>query len=230
MSTSTGKRYRTINGTSVRDRIYEAIIANITAIANGWNSAPVTPPRKNTGVNTTQIASVETNAGTAISSAPSRMACINDLPIARLRWMLSIVTVASSTSMPTASAKPPSVITLMLCPSAARHMIDTRMDNGMDVATTNVLRQLPRKSRIIAAVRSAAMIASRSTPRSDARTYSDSSSIRLSETPSGSAAFTAGSAALMRATTSRVEALPFLRTLWYTPRCPFSRTRLVCTA
>ena len=37
----------------------------------------------------------------------------------------------------------------------------------------SVLRQLPRKSRIISAVRQAAMTASRSTPSIDARTNTD---------------------------------------------------------
>ena len=43
----------------------------------------------------------------------------------------------------------------------------------MDTAMMSVLRQLPRKSRIIAAVRHAAMTASRMTPLTAARTKID---------------------------------------------------------
>jgi hypothetical protein len=70
------------------------------------------------GTNTMQMASVETSAGVAICAAPSRMACSISLPDSRLRLMFSISTVASSTRMPTASARPPRVMMLMVSPSA----------------------------------------------------------------------------------------------------------------
>ena len=64
--------------------------------------------------------SVETNAGTAICAAPSRIACAISLPCAMLRLMFSISTVASSTRMPTARANPPSVMMLIVSPRAER--------------------------------------------------------------------------------------------------------------
>ena len=78
--------------------------------------------------------------------------------------MFSIVTVASSTRMPTASARPPSVMMLMVWPRKLSAMIDVRIDSGMETAMMMVLRQLPRKTRIISAVRQAAITASRTTP------------------------------------------------------------------
>ena len=81
-----------------------------------------------------------------------------------LRCTFSISTVASSTRIPTASARPPSVITLMVSPSSPRTMIDVRIESGIDRQTISVLRQLPRNSRIIIAVSSAAIVASRTTP------------------------------------------------------------------
>ena len=80
------------------------------------------------GTNTMQMHNVETNAGTAISCAPSRMACFISLPMARLRSMFSIVTVASSTRMPTARASPPSVMMLMVSPSALNKITETKME------------------------------------------------------------------------------------------------------
>ncbi len=63
--------------------------------------------------------------------------------------MFSISTVASSTRMPTASAKPPSVMMLMVSPSALITQMETRIDRGIETAMMIVLRQLPRNSRII---------------------------------------------------------------------------------
>ena len=111
-----------------------------------------------------QMHSVETNAGTAICCAPSRMACTVSLPMARLRLMFSISTVASSTRMPTASARPPRVMMLIVSPSALRQRTLTRIESGIEMAMISVLFQLPRKSRIMNAVRQAAISASRSTP------------------------------------------------------------------
>src|SRR5712692_6668297 len=138
-------------GTIVRDHMYDASIAKETASASGTNKNRATPDRKNMGMNTMQMHSVETNAGTAICCAPSRMACTVSLPMARLRLMFSISTVASSTKMPTASASPPRVIMLMVSPSALSNRMLTRIDSGMEVAMISVLFQLPRKSTLIIA-------------------------------------------------------------------------------
>ena len=65
--------------------------------------------------------------------------------------------------MPTASASPPRVMVLMVWPSADITAIEVRIDNGIETITTRVERQEPRNSRIISAVRPAAMAPSRST-------------------------------------------------------------------
>jgi hypothetical protein len=59
---------------------------------------------------TMQMQSVETSAGTAICCEPSRIACLISVswPSSRMQFMFSISTVASSTSMPTARARPSS--------------------------------------------------------------------------------------------------------------------------
>ena len=87
--------------------------------------------------------------------------------------MFSMVTVASSTRMPTASANPPSVMMLMVSPSALSTQIELRIESGMETAMISVLRQLPKKEQDHEAVRQAAMIASRITPLIAARTNSD---------------------------------------------------------
>jgi hypothetical protein len=78
--------------------------------------------------------------------------------------MFSISTVASSTRIPTASANPPRVMMLMVSWSAASSSTLTRIDNGMEIAMISVLFQFPRNSKIMMAVRHAAISASRNTP------------------------------------------------------------------
>ena len=120
-----------------------------------------------------QMESVETKAGAAICCAPSSTARTSGLRIAMLRCVFSSSTVASSTRMPTASARPPSVITLVVWLSMFKAISETRMESGIEMQTISVLRQLPRNSRIIMPVRKAAIRASRTTPLMAARTNSD---------------------------------------------------------
>jgi len=47
------------------------------------------------------------------------------------------------------------------------------MDSGMERQTISVLRQLPRNKRIMSPVKAAAMVASLTTPLTDARTKRD---------------------------------------------------------
>ena len=58
--------------------------------------------------------------------APSMMAVSTSLPCSRCQLMFSMVTVASSTRMPTASARPPSVMMLSVSPIAASSAIDAQ--------------------------------------------------------------------------------------------------------
>ena len=62
---------------------------------------------------------------------------------------------------------------LMVSPSKLSTMSEVRIERGIEIATTRVLRQLPRNSRISAAVSNAAITASRSTPLMAARTKMD---------------------------------------------------------
>ena len=72
-------------------------------------------------------------------------------------------------------------------------MIDVSTASGIDVATISVERQLPRNSRIMSAVRHAAMTASVITPSMAARTNSDWSFRSVNVIPGGSVAAYVGS-------------------------------------
>jgi hypothetical protein len=87
--------------------------------------------------------------------------------------VFSIVTVESSTRMPTASARPPSVIVLSVWPRKNSTTSDDRMASGIEIMTTRVDRHDPRKSRIISAVSPAAIAPSRTTPTTEFVTNTD---------------------------------------------------------
>ena len=87
--------------------------------------------------------------------------------------MFSIVTVASSTRMPTASARPPSVMTLMVSPVAASSVTEVRIASGIEIVMMSVERQLPRKIRIIRPVSAAATTPSKMTELTAALTNDD---------------------------------------------------------
>ncbi len=148
-------------------------MANTTAIASGTNRYCATPLKNTTGTNTIQIDNVATSAGVAICCAPSKIARLSGLPCPRLRWMFSISTVASSTRIPTARDRPPKVMMLKVCPKELMTMIETKIERGIETATIAVLRQLPKKTRIINAVRHAAISPSLITPSIEALTNRD---------------------------------------------------------
>ena len=62
---------------------------------------------------------------------------------------------------------------LIVSPSAFSRMIEDRIDSGIEMVMISVLRQLPRNSRIISAVRAAAMSPSAATPCTAALTNTD---------------------------------------------------------
>src|ERR1041384_1685951 len=61
-------------------------------------------------------------------------------PVSMCVSIFSIMTAALSTRMPTASANPPRVMTLIDCPSACRAMSELRIESGIEVSTMTVRR------------------------------------------------------------------------------------------
>src|ERR1700733_5125804 len=189
-------------------------MANTTARPSGVNKYFAGPSRNTTEVNTQLMASVDTKVGTAISAEPCRVASQSGIcSSVHRRWVFSMVTVESSTNMPTARASPPSVMVLSVSPRKYSTVSDDRIANGIEIITTSVDRQEPRKIRIISAVRPAAIAPSLSTPLTELLTNTDWSNSSLIESPAGAAARATSSALLTPLTTASVEALPFLITL-----------------
>ena len=105
--------------------------------------------------------------------------------------------------------------------------MDVRIDSGMDTAMISVLRQLPRNRRIMSAVRQAAIMASRITPFTAARTNNDWSAIGSIFNAGGSVAAIRGISSRTFLTISSVDADPVFMTTNSTPRWPSRRTMLV---
>ena len=148
-------------------------IANTTERAIGTNRKPATPGRKNIGTKTIQMHSRATKAGVTIWAAPSRIASRTDLPCSRCQLMFSIVTVASSTRMPMARARPLSVITFRVCPVAERAIIAPRIARGIEITMMTVERHDPRNKRIMSDVSTAAIRPSCTTPLTAPLTSTD---------------------------------------------------------
>ena len=89
-----------------------------------------------------------------------------------------------------------------------------------------VERQEPKKSRIISAVRTAAIQPSRTTSMMAARTKIDWSCRMLILTPGGSVSSICGKEALTASTTLSVEDKLVLKTVSRTAGCPFALTSL----
>ena len=66
------------------------------------------------GTNTARMQSIASKRGTAVSELPRRTATATDSVLPIWAWMFSTSTVASSTRMPTANDRPPSVIKLIV--------------------------------------------------------------------------------------------------------------------
>ena len=175
-----------------------------------------------------QMHSSDTKAGVTICRAPSMIAVAMSLPISRCQLMFSMVTVASSTRMPTASARPPSVMTLIVSPSADRTAIEASTASGIDTVMISVERQLPRKSRIISPVSAAAMAPSRITPETAALTNTDWSPIRPHMDAGRQVWLDPWQQRLTPAMMSSVDADPAFWMVIITARSPSIRTMLVC--
>ena len=87
--------------------------------------------------------------------------------------MFSMVTVASSTRIPTARLRPPRVMMLRVLPVAASPQRAERIASGIETTITTVDRHEPRNSRIMREVKAAAMAPSKITPFTAALTKSD---------------------------------------------------------
>src|SRR5207249_9702885 len=134
-------------GTSVLESRYEESMANPTASESGTKSWRPTPAMNSEGINTDSTQSIASNRGTAVFREASMTPRARDRPDAKCVWMLSIETVASSTSTPTASARPPKVMMLIVWPDTHRQTTEASRANGIVATTIRALRRYRRNTR-----------------------------------------------------------------------------------
>src|SRR5713226_7283944 len=142
-------------GTSELESRYDASIAKPTASDSGTNNWRPMPAMNNDGRNTDSTQSMASKRGTAVLREASMTPRARDKPDARCVWMLSMDTVASSTSTPTASARPPSVMMLIVWPDTHRHTTAERIEKGIVMITIRELRTSRRKISTINPVKNA---------------------------------------------------------------------------
>ena len=107
---SSGRSYRSsrdpIIGVRVSDTNAETAIATVTVTANSWNIRPTIPLMSSNGINTaTREIEIERIVN-PISPPASSAACKGFLPISICLAMFSTMTIASSTTKPTAIDRP----------------------------------------------------------------------------------------------------------------------------
>src|SRR6202043_1083214 len=120
------------------------------------------------------------------------------------------------------------VMMLIVSPSELKTMMEVRMARGIETTMMVVLRQLPRKIRIIIPVRQAAIDASVTTPLMAPFTKMDWSAKVLISSCGGTVVLINGNRALIPAMMVRVDVSPLFCTVNSEERCPFTRTMFVC--
>ena len=87
-------------GVSVSDTTPDTRIAALSVTANSWNSRPISPPMKRSGMNTATSDRLMEITVNPICRAPFNAASIGESPFSMKRTMFSITTMASSTTKP----------------------------------------------------------------------------------------------------------------------------------
>ena len=133
-------------GTSVSATTSENASANVTVSDWSLKSWPATPVMNTIGKNTATDVSVAAVTAMATSAVPRRAASCRSSPCSWRRTMLSSTTTALSTSMPTASAMPPSD---MMFSERLNAYISTNVpstDTGMAMPAISVVRASRRNA------------------------------------------------------------------------------------
>ena len=137
------------SGVTVRETRKEANSEHEMVNVSGMKRSRACPSRNTVGRKTTMVVMVETKIGIATSRAASSTARRRGLSaMARWRLMFSSSTMESSTRRPTASASPPRVKMLSVCPRRYMAIIVRSSESGMAMEMISVETSDRRKSRM----------------------------------------------------------------------------------
>ena len=147
-------------GIKVCEAKKEAIIADPTAMDNGMNISLGIPTIIKEGIKTARIHNKIRNFGIEISNKASKIARCLVFFISKCWWIFSMVTVASSTRIPIANARPLRVIILMVWPNRYNIIIAVSTAIGIVSTTIRAPRLSPRNRSTIRPVSTAPKIPS----------------------------------------------------------------------
>ncbi len=141
--------FRARSGVTVRETRNEAKSEIEIVNVSGMKRSLIWPSRNTVGTKTMIVVIVAEKIGMATSRAASSTARRRSVPgIARCRLMFSSSTIESSTSRPTARARPPSVKTLSVWPRKYMTMNESRIERGMAIEMMRVEVSERRKIRM----------------------------------------------------------------------------------
>ena len=138
-------------GMTVTDTNNERSTATDMATAISRNNCPTSSFDINTGTKTRTVVKADTRTAPQTCCAPLIAASRREWPDSRIRKIFSRITIAASTTKPTAKAIPASDMTLMERPSAAMATNAPTMDTGMAIEMVKVARIERRNSSITSA-------------------------------------------------------------------------------
>src|ERR1700722_4216867 len=197
-------------GTNMLESRYDEIMANPTPKVRGINSDRSGSVMMNAGINTDRMQSSAKSRGTAVAllACSTAVATLGACSICTCTF--SIVTVASSTKMPIASAMPPKDMMMIVLPVIHSPTNDPNNASGILDTTTSTLLGSPRNNRIISPVKPAPIRPSVATLSTAATTVGDSSNSKLTFTSLGTASRNNCIDLWTSATTVKVDPVSFL--------------------
>ncbi len=180
----------------------ENAIAKVSVSENSRNSRPTTPSMNSSGVNAATNDRLIDSTVNPICLAPSSAACIGAMPRSRLRYMFSIMTIASSTTKPTAIAS--AISDRLLIEKPASHMQAQVPASASGTDTPAAMVGVPRRRNMNTTTITRIAVASsvHSMSSTLARMVPVRSVTVEISMPAGIHCFSSGSSALTRSTVS----------------------------
>ena len=129
----------------------ESSTATEIATAISRNSCPTSSCEIKIGINTITVVNADTSTAPQTCCAPRTAAFFEDSPVSRKRKIFSRITIAASTTMPTANANPANETTFMERPNAAIATNAPTIDTGIASDTVSVARNERRNNSITSA-------------------------------------------------------------------------------
>ena len=191
-----------IIGVSVSDTTVEITMANASVMENSVNRRPTTPPMKNSGMKAAISDALIEITVKPIWRAPSMVARSGVMPCSRLRNTFSIMTMASSTTKPTATAS--AISEMLSIEKPATHISAKVPASASGTVTPAAMVAASRRRNRNTTIITSAMVASSVSCMSNTlarmvRVRSDSTEISVS---AGIQRLSSGSSSWMRSTVS----------------------------